>query len=743
MLLRKWARRVLNRKTAMSVAALVLAFAMIAAVPATTYAKKGNGWGRLKNADKFLEKVAKNIKTQNNLRFEDWDDASWAMGCIAKMRGLGIINGYEGNTFKPNQAVKQAEALAMMVRAFDLEDEAQELVKLYGSLYISFDDDDHGYFNSNGKSLPKVPKSANWALGYVLIAVDQGWVRLSEINPQAAASREWIAMVMVRALDHEDEAQAKMKAKLPFKDADAVSANRVGYVAESVSMGLFEGYDDGTFKPQRSVSRAEMAAILDRFLESELPANPFMVSGKVTEVSSNQNRIKIAPQSGSSVTLTISNDALILRGNQVASKKDIKVGNQVEVLTNGNGVALLVVIKSGETTPTPVLSEVTGPIVAIATPKALTIDADDQNANVTVALDDDCVIRENGKSIAFSSLEIGDKVKVKIENGMAVRIDVLQRAAAFTSVTGRVTGLTYTNAGTSITVLKTGTNVSYAVTLHKDCEVFYGSRDLDVDDIQVGDTVTLTIQSAKCVKVKITARAETWGDVGGTITRIRQSNAGTTITLNDGSTSTNIVLASKAKIRYGNDTLSVDKLQVGDVVRVDLDDGKAVEIRIIVRAGDQETISGTVTSLVISTHESKVTVKKADNTSVTIELHEDVEVTYGSSDLTPDKIAYGDTVTLTLEGGLCVQVKITDRLDTWGDVSGKIIRIEQSGTGTSITLEDDSAERVIVLASDVEVTYGNTELSAGDLRINDVVRIDLDDGKAVEIQIITRGSAGS
>lgn len=739
-MLRKCVTRILNRRTVMSVAALVLAFAMIAAVPATSFAKN-DGWGRLKNVEKFLNKVADHIKKESSLKFEDWDDAAWAIECIAKMRGWGIINGYEGNKFRPNQAVKQAEALAMMVRAFDLEDEAQALVKQYGSLYISFDDDDYGSFYTNGKSLPKVPKSANWALGYVLIAVDQGWVRLSEINPQAAASREWIAMVMVRALGHEDEAQDKMNTKLPFKDAKAVSSNRVGYVAEAVAMGLFEGYDDGEFKPQRSVSRAEMAAILQRFLESELPTNPFMVSGKVTEVSS--NRIKIAPQSGSSVTLTISKDALILKDNKTASKGDIKVGQQVEVLSNGSGVALLIVIKSGGTTPDPLPSEITGSIVAIATPNALTVDVDNQNANVTVALDDDCVIRENGKSVSFSSLEIGDRVRIRIEDGQAVRIEVLERQDATSTVNGKVTGITYTSAGTSITVKKADSNVSYGVTLDKDCVVVYGSKTLDVDDIQVGDTVTLTIRSAKCVKVKITAKAETWGDVGGTITAITQNNSGKSITLKDGSNTRVVALANNVVVKYGNSTLKVDDLLLGDVVRVDLVNNKAAEIRITARAGDQESITGMVTSVVISTDESKVTVKKADSTSVTVVLHEDVEVVYDNQTLTPDKIAYGDTVTLTIEDDLCTEVKITARQSNWGDMGGTITSLTYSSTGRSITVQEGSTSKTVNLASDVKVSYGTTELTADDLKIGDVVRIDLVSHKAAEIRIISRAANGS
>ena len=103
-----------------------------------------------------------------------------------------------------------------------------------------------------------------------------------------------------------------------------------------------------------------------------------MVSGKVTDVSS--SRVKIAPQSGSSVTLTISQDALILKDNKTASKGDIKVGQQVEVLSNGSGVALLIVIKSGGTTPDPLPSEITGSIVTIATPNALTVESHQREA---------------------------------------------------------------------------------------------------------------------------------------------------------------------------------------------------------------------------------------------------------------------------------------------------------------------------------------------------------------------------
>ena len=60
----------------------------------------------------------------------------------------------------------------------------------------------------NNRYLPFVPSNSRWALGYILLAVEEGWVKISEVNPNAPASRAWISMVMVRALGEDAAAQA-------------------------------------------------------------------------------------------------------------------------------------------------------------------------------------------------------------------------------------------------------------------------------------------------------------------------------------------------------------------------------------------------------------------------------------------------------------------------------------------------------------------------------------------------------
>ena len=37
-------------------------------------------------------------------------------------------------------------------------------------------------------------------------------------------------------------------------------------IEEAAEKGYFEGYPDGTFKPEETVTRAELAAVLDRYI---------------------------------------------------------------------------------------------------------------------------------------------------------------------------------------------------------------------------------------------------------------------------------------------------------------------------------------------------------------------------------------------------------------------------------------------------------------------------------------------
>ena len=100
---------------------------------------------------------------QNNGQQGQFSDTKghWAETAIAKMQQYGFINGYNNGTFQPNKPVTEAEAIVMVVRAMDLEDDAQD-----ADLSTLVD------------NLSNVP---DWATGYLQVALDNEIITESEL----------------------------------------------------------------------------------------------------------------------------------------------------------------------------------------------------------------------------------------------------------------------------------------------------------------------------------------------------------------------------------------------------------------------------------------------------------------------------------------------------------------------------------------------------------------------------------
>ncbi|MGF7034167.1 hypothetical protein J2T17_005116 [Paenibacillus mucilaginosus] len=54
-----------------------------------------------------------------------------------------------------------------------------------------------------------------------------------------------------------------------FKDADSIPAELRPYIATAVKSELIQGDDEGNFAPSKTITRAEVAALLDRLLGEE------------------------------------------------------------------------------------------------------------------------------------------------------------------------------------------------------------------------------------------------------------------------------------------------------------------------------------------------------------------------------------------------------------------------------------------------------------------------------------------
>jgi len=162
---------------------------------------------------------------------EDWFDRGW-------------ITGYGDGAFRPDDPVSRAEFVAFVGRAYDLPDATES---------PGFDD----------------VNEEDWHFDHVADAVDAGIIAGRDENtfdPNAKITRQESAVILERLLDLEPRTDPP-----GFADQGEI-ANWAEDAVEAVSAAeVVEGYDeDGTFRPDASITRAETVVVLDRGLEFDL-----------------------------------------------------------------------------------------------------------------------------------------------------------------------------------------------------------------------------------------------------------------------------------------------------------------------------------------------------------------------------------------------------------------------------------------------------------------------------------------
>jgi hypothetical protein len=306
-----------------------LTLAMVLGGGASAFAdSKGKGNDKDdKNRDRDRGKIeAKwdgkgDMKLEFKLSFDDvlGGDVEWASRYIASLASKRVFEGYEDGTFQPRKTISRIEAITAAVRLMGLREQAEsEAAK---ATDLNFSDED--------RLRAKYP----WAVGYVAVAVQNDLFAESDamVQPEKEADRLWATTLLVKAMKLEAEAKAKMNAKLTFKDAAKIPAGSVGYVAVALERKLIEGYEDNTFRPNQPVTRAELAALLDR-TGTLLPDNA-SVRGTVTATVYNNNLLTISTQKQANVTVELDPNAFIFRSGVKVAASALQTGDEVLIRT--------------------------------------------------------------------------------------------------------------------------------------------------------------------------------------------------------------------------------------------------------------------------------------------------------------------------------------------------------------------------------------------------------------------------
>ncbi|MFD1389673.1 YusW family protein [Alkalibacillus flavidus] len=258
------------------------------------------------------------------IKFSDADEAAWAKEYIGKMQSKNVIKGTGKGTFEPNDDVSRAAAIVMAVRLLDLEDEAEAKPD---DVSLHFQDEE------------QIP---SWARGHVAVALENDLFNTTDqsFNPYEPAKRIWIAELLVKSLGLEDDALDQMNDIPEFTDVDKIPAGAIGYVNVAADEDLTTGYEDGTFKPNKNVSRAEMTAFLERTNSDLLDqSGARTLQGTVTDVSFDEEMGSISLNvNGESFTFDLTSELEVQFEDRLIKADQLRADDKVTLVVQDESV---------------------------------------------------------------------------------------------------------------------------------------------------------------------------------------------------------------------------------------------------------------------------------------------------------------------------------------------------------------------------------------------------------------------
>lgn len=170
--------------------------------------------------------------------FSDVKENHWAGSYISVMADRGIIDGYDDGSFMPEKNVTRAEFAKMLSGAAGLSEKTEG----------SFTDVNEG----------------DWFAEYVKLIAPYLVGEGDMFKPQEGAKRKDVAAAIVRLCGIDASKSDAEALEKKFSDVSTLSAVDKQYIAAAVEMGVMDGFDEGVFKPEKCITRAQAAAIIGR-----------------------------------------------------------------------------------------------------------------------------------------------------------------------------------------------------------------------------------------------------------------------------------------------------------------------------------------------------------------------------------------------------------------------------------------------------------------------------------------------
>lgn len=193
-----------------------------------------------------IEKEPVADEPDTTIAFVDVKENDWFYENVQYVVDNNLMNGVAEDKFTPNDTLTRAMLVTVLYR-----NAGEPAV----NKSIPFADVDMGSWYAN---------AVVWAKQNGIV----NGVNEIEFAPDENIAREQIAAIMFRYAQYKGMEAVTLEENLHFDDADGISEYAVSAMNWAVGTGLMKGKSTTTINPKDNATRAEIAAILQRFIEN-------------------------------------------------------------------------------------------------------------------------------------------------------------------------------------------------------------------------------------------------------------------------------------------------------------------------------------------------------------------------------------------------------------------------------------------------------------------------------------------
>ncbi len=522
------------------------------------------------------------------------------------------------------------------------------------------------------------------------------------------------------------------------------------YMEDLADRGYLSGYEDGTIRPNNSITACETLALLSRFykLDDEASKNIYSDYGAYVEntvpgsVSWAYDELAVCLAAGiitkdelKSITLTeaIKKEVLslfLIRAMQLQAEAEEMANSIVAFKDAGDidgkylgSVAKLVsmgIVKGDDNNNFSPKSSVTRAVVATMVSRSLNqlkslgktpVIADYEGITRTfgiiAAADSDVIelrgfdglkrvysvpssasVTVNGSAHALSSAYTGCYVEIRQKAGNITAV-MIESDSNVKWVQGRIYSLY--NYTVYLQDLETGDKSEYNVS--SNISITHDGAEVALSGLAVKNFATLKLVDGVVKEVRsVSGNPKLKGSIA-------ELTYGTTVTLKVRDSGGivyrfNMAISNLPTILRGETKISIDRLSVGDEITVAMDNCSVDSISTEETAN---TLTGDVTSITTSINGIKWVLSKADGSSVTLSVEETAAVYSGTTSISLSAIKPGDTVNVTYYGSTITEIHLESAASSVKKISGKVLLVDASTK--TITILSPAGKLIYISAS--------------------------------------------